>query len=883
MSALGNGTKLPARNTDYHHRPRLEARMGLTARRLTVLRAPCGFGKTALLLDACHAEQGRGASVFWLSCARDPEGGRLARELARAMRDFAHAVPGSRGVEPMPGGAIDAGREVSMSALSTAPPSRPFVLVLDDAELLRSADAVAALNSLIRHGPPDLHIGLAMRVTPPGLDIATPIVDGCGTLLTGEDLRFTDAEIAGYLGRGPQRRGRRELASVARMTQGWPLAVGIARNLHRSGGLDELTSAQYRNVIDDHTKTRLLRGLAAGQREYLARLALPDTFDPEVLAVAFPDDHAHHYENISSALGALIRPLDSGRGTLALHPLARDILRARPRSVDDDRARRTHRRLAEAIMKRHGSTAGAVAHAVAADDPALCEAIIKQRGCLAVLAIEGVAPFLDICRHLTADMVDRAPGLAAMHIIGLLFQDRLGEATEFLERHAERLRELQAGAVPDHDRLAAVEMDMAEALWGTFACNSNDDWTLARLVSSVTRSADADWLPAVYRGAMCTILMAKDIQRARFETGHRRGTMARDFFRLVGGGFGVGIVDMHLGIAAMAQGRVEEAASDYERSGLGPMAGVLAQELRIERNRHEPPRTARPEAMPWVTGWFEVQASDHGNRAELAFDRGGPRAALDALSASLDRVRRQGLPRLERLIGAQRAFWLVRAGDAAASRRVWVEAELPDAVVDLVDLSRQSWREFEAVVCARIAWLAATGEVDAARRLASTVAAMARGWGLKRALMRCFAIWSALEHRAANAAAARAHLGEFLSLYRDTDYSRPLVREGDAPVAILEDLIARDPAPDIRPHALELLGVLGGNRSAGGQERLTEKELEVLNGLAHGMRNKEIARSLGITDSGVRYHLKAIYRTLGTNSRLDAVRTARKLGIVLNP
>ncbi len=59
----------------------------------------------------------------------------------------------------------------------------------------------------------------------------------------------------------------------------------------------------------------------------------------------------------------------------------------------------------------------------------------------------------------------------------------------------------------------------------------------------------------------------------------------------------------------------------------------------------------------------------------------------------------------------------------------------------------------------------------------------------------------------------------------------------------------------------------------------TSQELDVLAEVRRGRRNKEIALSLslGITDGGVRYHLKNIYRKTGVSSRLGAVRYAEVL------
>lgn len=54
-------------------------------------------------------------------------------------------------------------------------------------------------------------------------------------------------------------------------------------------------------------------------------------------------------------------------------------------------------------------------------------------------------------------------------------------------------------------------------------------------------------------------------------------------------------------------------------------------------------------------------------------------------------------------------------------------------------------------------------------------------------------------------------------------------------------------------------------------DRLTPRELEVLSLVVRGMRNKEIAAQLFITNNTVKYHLKRIFETLGVNSRPELV------------
>ena len=61
---------------------------------------------------------------------------------------------------------------------------------------------------------------------------------------------------------------------------------------------------------------------------------------------------------------------------------------------------------------------------------------------------------------------------------------------------------------------------------------------------------------------------------------------------------------------------------------------------------------------------------------------------------------------------------------------------------------------------------------------------------------------------------------------------------------------------------------------------LTERELEVLRGVAQGERSKEIALRLGITERTVKAHLASIYNRLGVDSRAAAIAVAAQKGIL---
>ncbi len=64
-------------------------------------------------------------------------------------------------------------------------------------------------------------------------------------------------------------------------------------------------------------------------------------------------------------------------------------------------------------------------------------------------------------------------------------------------------------------------------------------------------------------------------------------------------------------------------------------------------------------------------------------------------------------------------------------------------------------------------------------------------------------------------------------------------------------------------------------------EPLTERESEVLQLLAQGLANKQIATALSISEHTVKFHVSAIYTKFGATNRTEAVRVGVRKGLVV--
>jgi len=94
-------------------------------------------------------------------------------------------------------------------------------------------------------------------------------------------------------------------------------------------------------------------------------------------------------------------------------------------------------------------------------------------------------------------------------------------------------------------------------------------------------------------------------------------------------------------------------------------------------------------------------------------------------------------------------------------------------------------------------------------------------------------------------------------------------------------------SPSLAGEAIERLVGLGGREAIAqataetSVEPLTERERQVLQLLAQGLANKQIAASLSISEHTVKFHVSGIYAKLGAASRTEAVRLGVQQGLVV--
>lgn len=364
-------TKLTWPRARSEHVPRRELLGALRrgSRRLTLVAAPPGFGKTTLLAEWAAAEDG--PAVAWLSLDEDDND---------PARFFAYMAAALRRVEPELGGrALAALRspgadlvEVVLSLFlnDLAALDRELVLVVDDYHLITNQQIHEALAHLIERSPVLFRLVLATRADPP-LPLGKLRASGELVELRSSELRFSDDEAEAFLTDAlGLELSTEEVAQLQARTEGWPAALYLAalslRGRPDTSALIERFAGDDRYLVDYLTAEVLARQ-PPELRSFLLRTSiLKRLCGPLCDAVTGRDDSAALLAELEHS-NLLLVPLDTRREWYRYHHLFGELLQYELVATDREALPGLHQR-ASAWYRNAGLIVDAASHATAAGD-----------------------------------------------------------------------------------------------------------------------------------------------------------------------------------------------------------------------------------------------------------------------------------------------------------------------------------------------------------------------------------------------------------------------------------------------------------------------------------------------------------------------------------
>ena len=193
-------------------------------RRLTLIHAPAGYGKTSLLVQWHRLLEERGIRVAWLTLEEEES------DAQRFAEYLVSAIAADLARENMP---LRAALSALVNNLSRS--ERDTVLILDDFHRAESESVCSFMRSLIRLSPPTLHIVIASRDYPRLGQSALAAEEDLFELGV-DDLKFTPAEAQRLLNHDAAvQLTEGEIAKLVERTEGWPIALQMTALSLRKG------------------------------------------------------------------------------------------------------------------------------------------------------------------------------------------------------------------------------------------------------------------------------------------------------------------------------------------------------------------------------------------------------------------------------------------------------------------------------------------------------------------------------------------------------------------------------------------------------------------------------------------------------------------------
>ena len=869
-------------------RPRLIARLNEGLRcKLTLISAAAGFGKTTLVSSWIHHLQAEATSqekivyqIAWLSLDKgDNDPTRFLLHLVAALQTTAahigaRVLAALQSPQPPPAEAI---LTALLNELTSAPDNS--ILVLDDYHVIEAELVDQALAFLVEHLPPQLHLVIATRENPQ-LPLARLRAQGHLTELRAADLRFTPAEATEFLNQAiGLNLSAAAIAALDTRTEGWIAGLQLAAISMRghpdvAGFITSFTGSHH--FVLDYLLEEVLYQQPQPVQNFLLRTSILERMcGPLCEAVLHtPAGSGQATLEYLEHANLFIVPLDNERRWYRYHHLFTELLRQRLHQAASSTGdaggsiAELHIR-ASRWYEEHDLEIEAFQHAASANDVERAERLMAGKGI--PLHLRGAAtPLLEWLESLPIPVLNARPSLWWKHAALLL---GIGQTTS-VEAKLQAAEAAIAAAAPP----GAEPDDKTRNLVGQIAAaRATLALTQYRAETIIVQSRRAlaylhpDNLP--YRSvAFWAMGFAYYLQGDRAAAGQAYteaialSQASGDIFTTINATTGLGNVqelENQLTVANETYRNVLQLVGDP------PLPSASDAYLGLARICYE---------------WNDLEAAEHYGQQSLQLARQYERV-IDRFIISEVFLARLKLARGD----VDGAVALLAQADQSARQRNFVHRIPEIAAAQVLVLLRQN-KLAAAAHLARTHKLpiSQTRVLLAQREPAAALAlleplrqqAEAKGWvdeWLKAMVLQ------AVAHAAhgANEVAVQL-LGEALALAEPGGNLRVFIDEGLPMKHLLQEVASRGMVPEYTRHVVMAFSPSEAKRTAQSAtvESLSEREREVLQHIAEGRTDQEIADRLYLSLHTVKAHARNIYGKLGVNKRMHAVARARELGLL---
>ncbi|KPQ30200.1 MAG: LuxR family transcriptional regulator, maltose regulon positive regulatory protein [Marinobacter excellens HL-55] len=875
------------------------------SKRLNLIVAPAGFGKTTLVSQWCARN---GTSTAWLSLDEfDDQPRQFWQYLVGA---FKHA--GLIGLDDAEKHLMrqqegDLNHAISSLINALNDNNNPWQLVIDDYHVINTDAIHRQLAWFMDYLPPGILVTIASRTEPP-LPLARwrvrrqvqDVHPGLMAFSEDECRAFFQDTMALNL-------SDQDIRTIFRRTEGWVAAMQLSA---LSGRTDALKSSQAHKdsivapdgkLISDYVLSEVLQQLPDTLTDFLLDTAsCPRLCSSLCNALRQRDDSQDILQNLLSQNLFLI-PMDNHNEWFRYHDLFREALLQRLQQIDPERGSDLQSRTINWLLS-HGHVQEAIALIVKRNDNEQLAKVLAEHG---NNLIHGGfhLPVLGWIESLPASRLTDSPQLQMLRIWGLFFANRLDGLDPRLTELEDLLDRRVADSHPDAEGALAIHSEIS-LVRSYLARSRNDDKNASDLTRQVLKDIDQIQIPlksVTYYGLGLDYFGRGDLSAAEeaLASAVHYGQIEHKASTVLSSGGLLAWIQYHRGdtdLALTTTSRVRNWVDEHYADPTQPRLISCWQNsalTEIYRERNEPELAAN-----YLSPLLEhvENGTEPGQhvviqyvRGHLAFSEGRLEHAIELLEDAVITGRKR----------REHILFEPPAASALLARCYLASGHLEKANTSLLPAletpaANPLNREQNQIALARVQ--VARGDLQLAQETLSVLISVAERNAHNRHLVEILLVYAdalARQHRTEEAnemlerALDRAESAGFLRLFveesrslRDMLLDCPRLRTPGRWNRELLTMLKYQQGDNPIPEAPSRRRSANDNYNNALAEPLSQREQEVLDLINQGLANKDIATKMTVAPATVKAHIRNLYGKLGASRRTEALAKARELGLL---
>ena len=900
-------TKLfpPANRTGVIKRPGLSKLLHPTgSKKLVLVHAPAGYGKTTLLYQWHKALSDDGRTACWLSLDElDDDPATFIRYVLCAFQELVDNfwTDAANWME----GRLQPDITVALNHIinELIRIDMPVTLFIDDYQHINSIEIHQFIERLIDWSPENFLLVIGSRIVPP-LSLSKWRVSEEMTEVDVSMLRFSNSEGKAFLEHKHNLQLTSEqMAIITEKSEGWAAGLQlVALVLKNYDQRDEFIASFSGNLyeIADYLTNNVLTQQTQDLTGFLLKTSILSRFNADICNLLTGRDDAQSVLEQLENDGLFTLPLDTQGHWYRYHHLFHDFLIGRLRRQYPHEVLNLYR-AAAGWFRSQGLIKEAVDYALHSNDLEIIEDI--HRDAIAIMSLMGTtAQVYTWLSKLPDSVKQRFPRLLILEGFALCLMNRVQDAEAVNTRLAQALAGLAGNAADvDPEELKSLETE-AVVVPASIAAMKDDNTRLLAL----TEQMEDKPLDNLMIATLNDLRGYAQLRKGRFEDSKTLLARAWQYFSINNQCYGMAVVDGFTGIADIQQlryqdayrvfARSEEAAKDVDSGNI--FAHALASTMRAticyEWNRVDEAQKLLNSNLQLIEEIGPPIFSCYGyvTLSRCYSAKGDWDAAINALNRCLFRARQcvsslfPAWVERERLLIAGK----MRAAGAACPDLTSPDSSPANTIPDTWDIGDYFALGNQVRLCIL------DNEIDNIRDRVMSLRRHAEQYTASQAVLDCLLLEARILKMLGNHAEAAGIIRQAVRLAEPAGLLRTFVDEGELLRGLLEDCLT-DPSFTTRTKAyvekiLDAYSLRGSSYTITDHtalhrehrtvnvEALSKRELEVLQLVSAGKTNTEIAEQLFIAKATVKFHIGNIFSKLHATNRTLAVATARNSGLI---